>query len=248
MIRFLISFALILTFSGVPRAATAQDTPLRGVVELFTSQGCSSCPPADDILADYARDPSTLALSWHVDYWNYLGWKDTFSSASATKRQHAYAQAFARRGVYTPQAVVNGRNHAVGSRKNDIEKLLSGGVAPLTAKINVTRSVDAVKIACGNNITNENATLSVVYFTKSATISIERGENRNRTVTYHNVVRAMDMVGMVKDGALQTTLPLNALQERARELGASHAALLLQKPGTDGAAGPILGAAKLGAL
>lgn len=233
---------------GLAQHAVAQEVNPRGVVELFTSQGCSSCPPADKILAEYAEDRDTLALSWHVDYWNYLGWADTFSSPAATKRQQNYAHSFARRGVYTPQAVVNGRDHAVGSRKGAVEALLKGGVTPLTVRIEVEHSTDSVTIACSRTAAGEDATLSIVYFIDKAEVAIERGENEDRTITYHNVVRAMDMVGMVKDGALETTLPLDSLRARAREVGANHAALLLQMPTQTGLAGPIVGAARLGAL
>jgi len=109
-------------FGAMPAIAGQK---LKAVVELFTSQGCSSCPPADKILSGYAKSNDVLALSWHVDYWNYLGWKDTFSKAEFTKRQRSYAVSFRRRGVYTPQAVVNGRNHAVGSQRSEIESLIS---------------------------------------------------------------------------------------------------------------------------
>ena len=94
--------------------ARAEQARLTGVIELFTSQGCSSCPPADRILTDYAARDDVLALSWHVDYWNYLGWQDTFSHAAFTLRQKRYAVAMGARGIYTPQAVVNGSGHAVG--------------------------------------------------------------------------------------------------------------------------------------
>lgn len=96
------------------------------VVELFTSQGCSSCPPADRLLTELAgreRERPVIALAFHVDYWNDLGWRDPFSSASATARQEAYARALGR-GLYTPQLVVNGRAHAVGSRRGEVERAL----------------------------------------------------------------------------------------------------------------------------
>jgi hypothetical protein len=248
MKQLLLTLALLVTPLGLSQPAVSAETNPRGVVELFTSQGCSSCPPADEILAEYAKDGDTLALSWHVDYWNYLGWADTFSSAAATKRQQNYAHSFARRGVYTPQAVVNGRTHTVGSRKGAIEDLLKGGVAPLSARIEVKHSADSVAIACSRTAAGEDATLSIVYFIDSTKVAIERGENEDRTITYRNVVRAMDMVGMVKDGAMETILPLDSLRARAREVGASHAALLLQVPTEAGLAGPIIGAARLGAL
>ena len=109
--------ALLLTAS----AASAADRP-RGVVELFTSQGCSSCPPADRIIGDLARDPSLIVLSLPVDYWDYIGWKDTLASPQCTARQKGYAAARGDGKVYTPQAVIDGLTHVVGADRDAIVK------------------------------------------------------------------------------------------------------------------------------
>ncbi|MEP0943282.1 MAG: DUF1223 domain-containing protein [Rhizobiaceae bacterium] len=219
--------------------AKAADQPI-AVVELFTSQGCSSCPAADKILAEYAKRKDVLALSFHVDYWNYLGWKDTFSKADFTDRQRRYAASFRRHGVYTPQAVINGRDHAVGSRKRDIEAMINGYVRDgksLTVAVNTTR--DREKIRVTTDAASGDATLWVVYYDKERSVKIDRGENRGRTITYHNVVRDVSMLGMMKQGKLDVTLPLEEMKRK----GFESCAIVLQQNTAGGTPGPILGAA-----
>ena len=226
--------------TGWSYQAHAADRPI-AVVELFTSQGCSSCPAADKILADYAKRKDVLALSYHVDYWNYLGWKDTFSKAEFTDRQRRYAASFRRHGVYTPQAVVNGRDHAVGSRKGDIETLINGYVREgkaMSVAINTVREGGKIQVTTKADTDIGDATLWVVYFDKKRRVKIERGENRGRTITYHNVVRDVSMVGMMKQGKLDITLPL----EEMKRQGAESCAIVLQKNTKFGTPGPILGA------
>ncbi|HXW20054.1 MAG TPA: DUF1223 domain-containing protein, partial [Roseiarcus sp.] len=114
--------AIVATFAFVSAPTLAAEaTPVRSVVELFTSQGCSSCPPADRILAELTRDPNVLAMSFPVDYWDYIGWKDTLAEPTHAQRQEAYAKASGRGQVYTPQAIVNGLADAVGSDRRQIE-------------------------------------------------------------------------------------------------------------------------------
>ncbi len=243
---FLLLTALMLALAS----ARAEETRLTGVVEMFTSQGCSSCPPADAILTGYAQRDDVLALSWHVDYWNYLGWQDTFSHATFTLRQKRYAAAMGTRNVYTPQAVVNGSGHAVGSRKSDIETLLAGnGATALTVQLDAVRSADGLRVRASSSV--GDATLWVVYYEPTAEVVIERGENEGRTIVYHNVVRAMDMAGMMKDGVLDVTLPLDAMRAKGAGEGARACALLLQaSKANDGgfALGPIIGAVRVGDL
>ncbi|MEP4151235.1 MAG: DUF1223 domain-containing protein, partial [Lentilitoribacter sp.] len=136
--------------SGLQAADNLQN-PI-GVVELFTSQGCSSCPPADKALGKLIEEGKVLALSYHVDYWNYLGWEDTLATKEATDRQYAYAKTLKRRGVYTPQVIVNGRDHLVGSNYNGIKARVSkfdsserGLAVPLT----ISASSDEISISIG---------------------------------------------------------------------------------------------------
>jgi len=211
------------------------------VVEMFTSQGCSSCPPADKVLARYAANKNVLALSWHVDYWNYLGWKDSFSRADFTERQYRYAASFKRRGVYTPQAVINGRDHLVGSHAGKIKDLIaaySSQKQNLTIPITVAVSDDKVRVSASDAGNVGDATLWIVYFDHEKAVKIKRGENRGRTITYHNVVRDFSTLGMAKDGKIDVTLPLNELKRK----GSAACAVILQQVTKSGTPGPILGA------
>jgi hypothetical protein len=214
----------------------------RAVVELFTSQGCSSCPPADKIMAEYAIDGDVLALSWHVDYWNYLGWKDTFSKAQFTDRQQRYAKTMREGQIYTPQAVVNGREHTVGSRKSRIEDLIrrfdrSG--MNLNVAINVTLTDKQMQIRVNEkSATQKHPTLYMVYFNKVQSVKIERGENRGKTIVYRNIVRDAQMLGMLKDGAISLDLPLMEI----KRAGYDSCAILLQETTVDGTPGAIIGA------
>lgn len=225
-------------------SAQAQQQP-KAVIEMFTSQGCSSCPPADKVLSNYAKNTDVLALSWHVDYWNYLGWKDTFSKAEFTRRQQLYAAAFNRRGVYTPQAVVNGRDHVVGSRKNDIKNMIdtyaSSGKG-LTVPIQAVHTGDKVRIYTAEGSASSEATLWMIYFDKEKVVKIKRGENRGRSITYHNVVRDMSMLSMAKSGKIDVTLSLNELKRR----GHDACAVILQEASPSGVPGAIIGATVIG--
>jgi hypothetical protein len=211
------------------------------VVELFTSQGCSSCPPADEILTGLATKGDTLALAWHVDYWDYLGWKDTFGSSSNTVRQRGYARSFHESQVYTPQAVVNGRTHVVGSNRDAV----LGAVRDLATKgeglsVPIETSKDGgylkVRIAAGPQA--KDATLWMVYFNNRSVVDIRRGENAGKKLTYSNIVRSIEMIGMVKDQDLQTEFRIGDLSGR----GYDSCALILQQNAPGGSPGPIIGA------
>src|SRR5215467_1612925 len=124
----------------------------RAVVELFTSQGCSSCPPADKLLGELAKDPNVIALSLPIDYWDYLGWKDTLADKRFTARQKAYSHMRGDREVYTPQVVINGKVHAVGSDRAGIEEAIQQttreiGVMSLPVSLTVTKGLLNVSVA-----------------------------------------------------------------------------------------------------
>lgn len=211
-----------------------------GVVELFTSQGCSSCPPADDALARLIAEGEVIALSYHVDYWNYLGWEDTLSSQEATERQYLYAQTLKRRGVYTPQAIVNGRDHLVGSDysgvKYKVSKFNEAGNG-LAVPLNISEHGDELAISIGEG--KGKANIVVVYFDDKNEIDIKRGENRGKTITYFHSVRDIQTIGMWDGSAQELKLPTSVF-ETAKKGGC---AILLQSVTDRGTPSAILGAA-----
>ncbi|MGE0844727.1 MAG: DUF1223 domain-containing protein [Flavobacteriaceae bacterium] len=227
----------------LPAPALAASKPV-DVIELFTSQGCNSCPPADEILAGLAGRRDVLALSLNVDYWDYLGWKDTLASHANTERQQAYARARGDRRVYTPQAVVNGLQHVVGSDRGGIEKARAATRHTLGGQ-----AVDLdVRVAGGNVVISAGrgtrwmkpATIMLAAYSPRATVAIQRGENRGREITYHNVVRAMVAAGRWSGDPAEATVARARLPQGA---GIELCAFL--QTGTPEAPGGILAAARL---
>lgn len=221
MLRALL-LGLLLTFP-----AAAGERPV--VVELFTSQGCSSCPPADAYLAELARRGDVLALSLHVDYWNYIGWKDPFSSAWATERQREYGRTLAQRYVYTPEMVVDGAAHAVGSNRADVEGLIAAARRQEGPLLAVAREGEALRVSIGAGA--GSGTLLLVRFEHEHVTKIGRGENGGRTLRNVHVVREIRRIGEWEGTPLALDLP-------APE---GDAAILLQASGH----GRMLAAAKI---
>ena len=214
-----------------PPAKAAEPAPV--VVELFTSQGCNSCPPADALLGELARRDDVLPLSFHVTYWDRLGWPDTFGLAASTRRQEAYADRLGLRGLYTPQMVIGGRLDAVGSQRRRVLaaiELLQGhdehGPALAVAD-------GELRLAAGDQ---GLCTLWLIGFDRAQDVAIERGENRGRTLRYHNVVREIVELGTWRGEALAVPLPLERLAAERRD-----AAVLVQRQ----ADGAILGARRI---
>jgi hypothetical protein len=185
MLRALL-LGLLLSFP-----AAAGERPV--VVELFTSQGCSSCPPADAYLAELARRDNVLALSFHVDYWNYIGWKDPFSSAWATERQREYGRTLAQRYVYTPEMVVDGAAHAVGSNRAEVEGLIAAARRRDGPPLGVAREGEALRVSIGAGA--GSGTLLLVRFEREHVTKIARGENGGRTLRNAHVVREIRRLG-----------------------------------------------------
>ncbi len=223
-----------------PTMAATASSPV--VVELFTSQGCSSCPPADKLLGELSTNPNVIALTQAVDYWDYLGWKDENARKSHTERQQNYARVRGDRRIYTPQMVINGRTHVVGSRRGEVKRGLARGAHALSVGIETEMTSDALKISVAGSKTIDarvrNSTLYLVPFKTSVSVAIKRGENRGRTVTYHNVVSEMRPIGMWHGEAVDVELPLAEMQRH----GFDGCAVLLQAD-LKGLPGPIHGAA-----
>jgi hypothetical protein len=167
------------------------------VIELFTSQGCSSCPPADKLAADYARDPSVIMMSLAVDYWDYLGWKDTLALSGHSNRQRAYAKVRGDRQVYTPQAVIDGALHAVGSDKPAIEQAIrKERDQALTLPVTMTQDGDKLSVQVpASKDEHGQAEVWLCPITRSVPVTISRGENNGHTFTYTNVVRRWIKLG-----------------------------------------------------
>ncbi|MGF1628918.1 MAG: DUF1223 domain-containing protein [Kiloniellaceae bacterium] len=206
------------------------------VVELFTSQGCSSCPPADALLDELAKQSGVLALSFHVDYWDYIGWKDPFASAQHTERQRDYAAKLGLRYVYTPQIVVDGRHDAVGSNRREVTRAIQQ--ATETAPV-VVVTLDAAEggralLSAGQPPSGE-ATVWLITFDDGHDTPVARGENRGRDLHNTNVVRELHALGTWSGKA--KTFPLDFQSARAK--GRGGCAVIVQQ----GRGGPVLGAA-----
>jgi hypothetical protein len=231
----------VLAFAAFLQPALAE--PPRAVVELFTSQGCSSCPPADELLVEFSRQPDIVALSLPVNYWDYLGWKDTLAHVAFTERQKAYAHSRSDRQVFTPQMIVNGKKSSIGSDRAQIEKAIqytTKGRRTLPVNVIITEQNDTVTIAIEEtpDTTQRGAEIWILPVLRSQTVPIERGENKGKTITYANVVRSLNRVGEWRGGSARYEVPL----DMARKGGDAYVVLL---QGTDAARpGLILGAAK----
>ncbi|RVV99076.1 DUF1223 domain-containing protein [Mesobaculum littorinae] len=205
------------------------------VIELFTSQGCSSCPPADALLADLADRPEVLPLALHVDYWDYIGWKDRFASPAFTHRQKGYAHAAGVGTVYTPQMVVGGVDHVVGYRPSELIDLIEKHrAAPDRVSLTATLANGTVTVeAPAAPDLGAPVMVQLVTFLPEETTEIERGENAGKTLTYTNIVQDWRDIGEWSGAEpLKIDAPLD---------GGLPAAVILQRTGV----GAVLGAARV---
>ena len=212
----------------------------RVVVELFTSQGCSSCPAADKLLSELAKDPAVLAMSLSVDYWDYLGWKDTLALPGHAKRQRSYAGARGDRAIYTPQVVINGVTHVLGSDKAAIEGAIKQARAvngtPLPVTVKVADGKINVDVPAGH--AGQTGEVWLCRMNKKVPVQVSRGENRGHTITYTNVVRGWVKLGDWSGRAQSFSKPLADLA-----LGDVDAVAVLVQAGGSGSPGPVHGAA-----
>lgn len=232
--------AIALFLGGFGFAATADEAATSKapvVVELFTSQGCNSCPPADAFLGELAQRSDLLALAFHVDYWNYIGWEDPFSSPEATQRQRDYAQSLGLSSVYTPQMVIDGNFDAVGSDRTKVNRAIAA--ASQHGKIAIAIAADP---AGGWRATipaaeiDQPATVWLARYDRQHVTPVKRGENAGATLTDYNIVREFRRIGQW-DGA-KLDLPLDI---ETTDLADRGFAIIVQA----GVAGPVLGAAVL---
>ena len=246
--RHLIACLLPLLLSApLVHAQTAQKP--KAVVELFTSQGCSSCPPADALMVELSQDPDVVALTLPVTYWDYLGWKDTLGQDAFSKRQKLYAKARGDNQIYTPQAVINGTSHMIGSEKSEIRKRIADITTdPLDAAITLTEDGGTLRIALAPlpGAPETSGSVWVLPTSRAVTVPITRGENQGKTVSYANVVRALMRVGSWDGKAGEIRVPIAATQ--APDADGYVVIVQAEKPGRFGYTypGEILAAARSG--
>ena len=234
--------ACSIVLMGAGAAARADEKPF--VIELYTSQGCSSCPPADKLLGEIARKPNVIALALPVDYWDYIGWKDTFAKPSHTARQKAYSKLRGDGQVYTPQAVINGVSHVVGSDAAAIRVAAESSFGKLGA-MNVPMKVISrdngvvVEIGGAQGAGPKQANLVLIRVTRTSAVAIGRGENSGRTINYTNIGRTAARIGEWNGYSKSFVISADTLSSLE-----SDGWILLLQAGDMKEPGPILAAAK----
>jgi len=222
----LLAVALTSTaFIKMPKRTKA-DSKGFAVVELFTSEGCSSCPPADALVAKIEKetaDKPVYILAYHVDYWDRLGWKDQFSSAAFSKRQSEYAHYLHLDGVYTPQIVVNGKTEFVGSQEGTLRNAIRTNLGKdAAAQLALAVSVDGKQahIKYSTDAADKNTVLQLAVLEKNATSKVERGENQGRTLAHVQIVRKLQQVDLAgNSGTASIALPQNFDQKSWEVIG-----------------------------
>ncbi len=229
---------LAATSVGYLSAAAGPATQPPHVLELFTSQGCSSCPPADRLLAELAGDPQFIVMSLPVDYWDRLGWKDTFAKHTFTERQYAYANGRGDKQVYTPQVVVNGSEHANGASRRAIDASAET-TAPLNVPVSLQRHGDDITISVGAaSAAAPQATLVLLPYLASRDVAVGRGENARRKLTYTNVVRDIVSLAPWSGTPLERSIS-------GKDYAQYDGIIVLVQTGTPQTPGAIIGAARL---
>jgi hypothetical protein len=210
------------------------------IIELFTSQGCSSCPAADKLLSELKNDPNLITLSLPIDYWDYLGWKDTLAIPGHTSRQKAYSRMRGDREVYTPQVVINGVAQALGSSREDIEKAVAHSretAQPLSVAVELAQADNRVTVTLPSKPGNEPGEVWLCPVSGTVPVGIGRGENRGRTITYINVVRRWIKLGAWTGKSESFSVPVDAIKSS----GVDSVAVILQGGSVD-KPGKVLGA------
>lgn len=240
-LRFLAVVPFLLAAGG-PSASQPDKSAILCVLELFTSQGCSSCPAADRLLGAMARKPDVVALSLPVDYWDYIGWKDTLASPLSTKRQQAYAAMLGSRQIYTPETVVNGLSEAIGSDGDAIQRAIEvtrGRDNALTLRVRLVEMGSRLSIEVPSG-SGGPAGVFLLRVLRARTVHIGRGENAGRAVTYTNVVRSIEQLGEWTGS--------RTIFEIAAPRGENEGYVVLVQRGTEDRPGAILAAAKTAGL
>jgi hypothetical protein len=227
MVRDCLACAIVVACTTAPISYAGAEP--RAVIELFTSQGCSSCPPADKLLGQFVSDPSLIPISLPIDYWDYLGWKDTLADPRNSARQRAYSRVRGDREVYTPQVVVNGSVHALGSDKDAIDAAIAlsrkdGTTLSLPVTMTLADGRLLVGVPAGGEEAHSLAEVWMCGLLKVATVAIGRGENRGKTIAYHNVARHWVKLGTWNGKGETWSMPIEDFGDE----GIDEAAVLVQ--------------------
>lgn len=237
VLSFLAAAALTVFALATPASA---DSPV--VVELYTSEGCSSCPSADQYLFDLRERDNVIALAFHVDYWDYLGWTDRFATRDFTNRQRAYARAMGSPMIYTPQLVVGGADHVVGSDRGSVDEAIAQAASrPPLIEIGLSwTDRRALTVSIPEADFDGDATIWFVRYGMEAESVVTSGENAGRTLVHANIVEELTAIGMWDGQAMEITLPWEAIAggNGAHDFGC---AIIVQPEGL----GPILGAREI---
>ena len=216
------------------RALEPASVPPPIVVELFTSQGCSSCPPADVVLGELKGRPDILPLSFHVTYWDRLGWPDTFGLEESTDRQRAYVDLLGKDALYTPQMVIGGQVDVVGSQRGRVREAIDLLATRREPGLPIAVEESVLRLGAGPA---DDAMIWLFGVDHEHKVWIHRGENRGRVIRYHNVVREVTSLGRWSGEAVELALPLKRLAAEGRD----SAAVVVQRPHT----GDILAASRI---
>lgn len=237
--RFLVFILLAVLASSLPAAAGELRQGPRAVVELFTSQGCSSCPKADAMLAELGERGDIVALAYHVDYWDYVGWEDTFGERAFSDRQRDYAQSWGSSRIFTPQLIVNGAGGVVASKQEAVDAALARAALPVLVGLSCDDDDKLMTITISGGDDQMEGVVWLVTFIDRAEVDIERGENKGRKIAYTQIVTGRQVVGMFRPGSEgQIRLPLDEVLT-----GKANGVAILVQQEREGLPGPILGAA-----
>lgn len=217
-IKIISAFAMLFFLIGnTIFSQSTSDKKGFALLELYTSEGCSSCPPADELLGkiqNELRDKNVYVLSYHVDYWDKQGWKDIFSNADYTKRQYDYARYMGKDPIYTPQVIINGKIDYIGSQetslRNGIKSALSKS-ASTNLSLEATQNANALAVNYTVEGTSKNSRLLIAVVQKEAKSNVKRGENANRVLSHYQIVRQLQSVDLnkAKKGTASVHLPKN---------------------------------------
>jgi hypothetical protein len=228
---------------GLARPASAGISLRPVVVELFTSQGCSSCPPADAFMQELKSARGVLAISFHIDYWDYLGWRDTLGESAYSERQRSYAKSRGDGDIYTPQMVIDGASDLVGSDRQSVKAGIDRArIATPRFSVPLSLSSDGSEfsIIAGPEDEGPESTLWLMAIAPAIAVKITRGENAGREIVYYNVVRRVTPAGMWHGKTISLRLPVDGVMTA----DSKACAVLLQSGGI----GPVIAAAAWGEI